>query len=211
MGVSVVVRGLRLAAAGLGIAALATALVQSTGSVANFFSLLHGSRATSSRSWSSLGGAAWLTRRPRGWAYFRGAVTLYMVITGIVYALLLSDVDVQLTTMWVNEVLHEILPLFLLVRLARRPAVAPDPAAKALGWLAFPLLFLAYSLIRGPIAHFFPFPFLDPRPHGYDHVIGSGRAGDRDGPARAGGLADRHAALAAHRARPPASTMSNRT
>ena len=55
-----------------------------------------------------------LTRCPRGWPYFRGAVTLYMAITGIVYALLLSDVDVQLSSRWVNATLHEILPLVLL-------------------------------------------------------------------------------------------------
>ncbi len=95
MGVAVVVRGLRLATAGLGIAALATALVQSTGSVANFFSYF--TVESNVLAIVVLAGGAVLTRCPRGWPYFRGAVTLYLAITGIVYALLLSDVDVQLS------------------------------------------------------------------------------------------------------------------
>jgi hypothetical protein len=41
----------------------------------------------------------------------------------------------------------------------------------AFGWLALPLAYLAYSLIRGPFADFYPYPLLDPRPHGYDHVV----------------------------------------
>ncbi|KAF0970311.1 hypothetical protein BPODLACK_01364 [Gordonia sp. YY1] len=38
-----------------------------------------------------------------------------MVITGIVYALLLSGVDVDVTYGWVNDVLHRIIPLVILV------------------------------------------------------------------------------------------------
>jgi hypothetical protein len=49
-----------------------------------------------------------------------------MTITGIVYALLLSDVDVPLSSRWVNATLHEILPLFLL---ADRIFLPPRPRA----------------------------------------------------------------------------------
>lgn len=169
MGVRVV-RVVRVAAAGVGLAALVVALVQSTGTVANFFSFFT-VQSNILAVVLLLGGGLADPRSPR-WAYFRGAVTLYMVITGIVYAVLLADVDVQLTTVWVNEVLHRILPLLLLADWLFVPPWPRIPAAKALGWLAFPVLYLAYSLLRGPIAHFYPYPFLDPRPHGYDHVIG---------------------------------------
>jgi hypothetical protein len=37
-------------------------------------------------------------------------------------------------------------------------------------WLAFPVVFAVYSLIRGPIVQWYPYPFLDPRAHGYLHV-----------------------------------------
>jgi hypothetical protein len=129
------VRVLRVAAAGVGLAALVVALVQSTGTVANFFSFF--TVQSNILAVVLLLGGGLADPRPPRWAYFRGAVTLYMVITGIVYAVL--------------------------------PRIR---AATALGWLAFPLLYLAHSLIRGPIAQFYPYPFLDPRPHGYDHVIG---------------------------------------
>ena len=169
MGVTVAVRGLRLAAAGLGIAALGTALVQSTGSVANFFSYF--TVESNILAVVVLAGGAVLTGCPRGWPYFRGAVTLYMAITGIVYALLLSDVDVQLSSRWVNTTLHEILPLVLLADWILLPPWPRASYRKALGWLVFPLAFVAYSLIRGPIVDWYPYPFLDPRPHGYLHVV----------------------------------------
>jgi hypothetical protein len=69
MGVTVAVRGLRLAAAGLGIAALVTALVQSTGSVANFFSYF--TVESNILAVVVLVGGAVLTGCPRGWPYFR--------------------------------------------------------------------------------------------------------------------------------------------
>ena len=40
----------------------------------------------------------------------------------------------------------------------------------ALLWLIFPLLYFAYSLIRGAIVDWYPYPFMDPRLHGYGHV-----------------------------------------
>jgi hypothetical protein len=98
-------------------------------------------------------------------------VTLYLAITGIVYALLLSDVDVQLSGRWMNATLHEILPLFLLVDWIVFPPWPRASYPKALGWLAFPLAFVAYSLILGPIVDRYPYPFLDRRPHGYLHVV----------------------------------------
>jgi hypothetical protein len=169
MGVSLLVRGLRLAAAGLGIAALTTALVQGTGSVANFFSFF--TVESNVLAVVVLVGGAVLTGCPRGWPYFRGAVTLYLAITGIVYALLLSDVDVQLSAQWVNSALHQILPLFLLADWILFPPWPRASYRKALGWLAFPLAYVAYSLIRGPVVDWYPYPFLDPRPHGYLHVL----------------------------------------
>ena len=55
---------------------------------------------------------------------------------GIVYALLLSDVDVQLSSRWVNTTLHEILPLVLLADWILLPPWPRASYRKALGWLA---------------------------------------------------------------------------
>jgi hypothetical protein len=35
----------------------------------------------------------------------------------------------------------------------------------------FPFVFLAYTLVRGPLVDWYPYPFLDPRQHGYGHVV----------------------------------------
>jgi hypothetical protein len=168
MGVSII-RVARLAAAALGLAALITSFVQNTGTTANFFSYFTIESNILAVVVLAVGGV--LSGCPRGWPYFRGAVTLYMVITGIVYNVLLAKVDVQLQSAWTNATMHRILPLLLLADWVFFPPWPRVRPAAALGWLAFPLAYFAYSLIRGPVAHFYPYPFLDPRPHGYDHVV----------------------------------------
>ena len=42
---------------------------------------------------------------------------------------------------------------------------------RALIWLAYPLLYAAYSLIRGPRAAWYPSPFLDPQRAGGYGVV----------------------------------------
>jgi len=99
-----------------------------------------------------------------GLTMIRGAATLCMVITGIIYTLLLRDVDVQIPLPWVNAVLHYWMPVVLLTDWAmlRRASV---PFGRACWWLAIPVAYLAYSLIRGPIVGWYPYPFMDPRLH----------------------------------------------
>jgi amino acid transporter len=41
----------------------------------------------------------------------------------------------------------------------------------ALWWLAYPLAYAAYTLIRGPLAgDFYPYPFINPEQEGYGQV-----------------------------------------
>lgn len=93
----------------------------------------------------------------------RGAAVLYMVTTGIVYGLLLSGYTSELDTAtpWVNNVVHRIFPVVLLADWLIVPPAVRIAFRDALVWLAFPLLYLAYSLIRGPIVDWYPYPFLD--------------------------------------------------
>jgi hypothetical protein len=105
----------------------------------------------------------------------RGPVVLYMAMTGIVYAVLLAPAaaDVGLQLPWVNFVLHVAAPLYIVVDWFVAPPV-PSPAPRqAVVWLAFPVVWLAYTLIRGPIADWYPYPFIDPRPDGSEHAAGS--------------------------------------
>jgi hypothetical protein len=107
----------------------------------------------------------------RAWSMLRAAATLYITITGIVYAALLAHQDAGVTSAWVNDVLHRAVPLLMLLDWILFDPWPRTSRSTALSWLAGPLAFLAYSLIRGPIVHWYPYPFLDPRRKGgYEHV-----------------------------------------
>jgi FAR-17a/AIG1-like protein len=101
----------------------------------------------------------------------RGAATFCTTVTGVIYALFLSDVSVGVTDPWINNVIHRVVPVFMLLDwwLAPRAPVAPR---EALRWLAIPIVYLAYTLIRGPLAgDWYPYPFVDPtRDGGYLRV-----------------------------------------
>lgn len=94
----------------------------------------------------------------------RGAAVLYMVTTGIVYGLLLSGYtdELQTATPWVNNVVHRIFPVVLLADWLIRPPAVQISVREALVWLTFPIVYLVYSLIRGPIVDWYPYPFLNP-------------------------------------------------
>jgi hypothetical protein len=97
------------------------------------------------------------------WAYLRGAATLYIVITGLVYNTLLINVSVGVASPWVNDVVHRIVPALMLLDWILFSPWARTHVAAALGWLAYPLAYVAYTLLRGPHVDWYPYPFLDPR------------------------------------------------
>jgi hypothetical protein len=92
----------------------------------------------------------------------RSAAVLYMTVTGIVYAALLAGQNLGLLLPWVNDVLHILMPIVVILDwlyLGPRSKLK----LKQCAWLfIFPLVFLAYSLIRGPIVGWYPYTFLNP-------------------------------------------------
>jgi hypothetical protein len=102
----------------------------------------------------------------------RGAAALYLAVTGAVYGLLLTGVAPGQLAEWVNTVVHRVMPVVAVLDWLLVPPGRPVPWRRAAWWLAFPACFLAYSLVRGPFADWYPYPFLDPRPHGYRAVAG---------------------------------------
>ncbi len=106
-------------------------------------------------------------------AWIRGAATFYMTTTGIIYILLLSGLEASLQTPipWVNAVLHYIMPVAVLADwLVNRPGREVRFSQAAL-WLMFPVLYVPYSLIRGHITGWYPYPFLNAAENGYSEVI----------------------------------------
>ena len=94
----------------------------------------------------------------------RPAVTLYMTMTGVIYAVLLApaSADVGLTAQWVDVIVHENGPLVVFADWVLAPPDRRPTLRDVRAWLVFPVVYVVYSLIRGPIADWYPYPFLDP-------------------------------------------------
>jgi hypothetical protein len=101
------------------------------------------------------------TQGARG-ASVRGAITLYMCITGLVYAVLLAPSDVGKPDPWIDFIIHVAAPVIVLLDWVLDPPRRLPGRAVILAWLAWPLVYLTYSLIRGGAAEWYPYPFLDP-------------------------------------------------
>ncbi|MCA8096160.1 Pr6Pr family membrane protein [Burkholderia contaminans] len=113
----------------------------------------------------------WRIARPGSARYesMRGAAVLYVLITAIVYELLLARLDAlhHVTPAFNNWVLHRIVPLVMLCDWLYVEPRLPIPRRSAFVWLGFPIVYLSYTLVRGSFENWYPYPFVDPRPHGY--------------------------------------------
>jgi hypothetical protein len=101
----------------------------------------------------------------------RGAAVMYMLTTGIVYAVLLSGQSVS--TPWVNTIVHQVMPVVVALDWAIEPPRIRLPVRSTLRWLSFPVLFITYTLIRGAIVDWYPYFFVNPdHSGGYLAVVG---------------------------------------
>ncbi|MBL7746474.1 MAG: Pr6Pr family membrane protein [Chitinophagaceae bacterium] len=98
-------------------------------------------------------------------------IAVYIFIVGLVYNLVLrsiwSPAGWQLAA---DNLLHVVVPLAYVVLWA---VITPRHVLywkDLLPWLFFPALYLAYSLARGPVAHWYPYPFVDVDKFGYGKV-----------------------------------------
>jgi hypothetical protein len=120
-----------------------------------------------------LSGVAYLQgRQTQSIIGLRGAALIYMTVTGVIYALLLAGLEqsLQTTIPWVNFILHYMFPVVVIADwFIDSPGERIDYRT-ALLWLIFPIVWLIYTLIRGPFAHWYPYPFLNPANGGYGQV-----------------------------------------
>jgi hypothetical protein len=103
----------------------------------------------------------------------RGAATLYMVTTGIVFSVLLSGLEATVLTAvpWDNIVLHYIMPIAVLADWLFDPPKSRIRFKNAIVWLVYPFVYVAYSLIRGQLVGWYPYPFLNPDTNGYIGIV----------------------------------------
>ena len=97
-----------------------------------------------------------------------------MAITGVVFALLLSGLqeELQTTIPWVDFVVHKLMPVVLVADWLLDPPRHRLPRSTVVAWLAFPLAWIAYTLVRGEAEGWYPYPFVDVDRLGYDGVLG---------------------------------------
>jgi len=181
-----------VAAVGVQLAVSVTRTVEAGGDVArvvanyfSFFTILSNLIAAAVLAWAAV--ATLMdparARASRGLSTALACATTYMAITGIVYNALLRGITLPQGSEpvpWSNEIMHTIAPIVLLLDLL------VGPRRRALPWrtvgviLSFPLFWIAYTLIRGPLVSnavtgepfWYPYPFLNANlPGGWPLVI----------------------------------------
>ena len=100
------------------------------------------------------------------------AIAVYITVVGLIY-------NVILRFLWAptgmaklaDELLHTLIPLgFILFWLKFVPKQNME-WRNVLSWTIYPLLYLSYTLLRGPSAQWYPYPFVDVITLGYNKVF----------------------------------------
>lgn len=92
----------------------------------------------------------------------RGAAVVYIAFVGLVFNTLLRDVDLSDLTPWVNVVLHFVLPIAGIVDWLLWPPRNRLRWRVVLWWMIFPAVYAGFSIVRGALTGFYPYPFFNP-------------------------------------------------
>jgi len=100
------------------------------------------------------------------------AVTLYISIVGLVYQLVLRSIwSPTGMQKLVDELLHSVMPLFVIVFWYLYENHKTTSWKSFPKWLIFPSLYLVYILIRGHFSNYYPYPFMDVTQLGFNKVL----------------------------------------
>ena len=100
------------------------------------------------------------------------AIALYIFIVALVYNSVLRGL--LLLEGWqilVDNMLHVVIPILYLLYWFFFVPKAYLNWKNGMYWTLFPLIYLIYSLIRGAIVQWYPYPFLNAAKYGYEQVI----------------------------------------
>lgn len=101
---------------------------------------------------------------PEWWDIVRGIAVISMLVTGVVYATLLGGLYNPFTTTehtWASSVLHQLLPLVMLMDILIVPLGARTRRWTALLYPIYPLAYLAWFLVRGTQNGWYPYDFVN--------------------------------------------------
>ncbi|CAL1518992.1 Pr6Pr family membrane protein [Chitinophaga sp. MM2321] len=120
-----------------------------------------------------------LLLRPRSrWGDFfsrqttRTAITVYIVIVGIIYNLILRFIwEPQGLQRVADELLHLIIPVLFLIYWFLFVPKNKLGWSDCWPWLIYPGIYIVFTFIRGSFSGFYPYPFLDVTKIGFEKAL----------------------------------------
>ena len=114
------------------------------------------------------GAFALLTPRDPAWlGILRTMVTVYVLVSGIVFGLIVAQAstrDYRVDVPWSDTLLHFVVPALAVVAWTTDSILGLNPRVpwSTVGWvLVYPSLWLVYTLVRGADVGWYPYFFLD--------------------------------------------------
>ncbi|MBB5639826.1 Pr6Pr family membrane protein [Cryobacterium roopkundense] len=108
-------------------------------------------------------------RRPQDPAWLdmaRAMMTTYIMVSGVVYAIIVwqsASANYSIAVPWSSQILHFWIPALALIDWIVDPFKTRVPW-RYLGWvIVFPIAWLVFTLVRGPMVGWYPYFFLDSR------------------------------------------------
>lgn len=116
-----------------------------------------------------LGATVFAQRNPPiVWDVIRGSAVIMMLVTGIVFATLVGSFynPLQTTELWSSSVMHQLIPVVMLVDLLIDPLHPRTPWWRVIFFLIFPLAYLGWALWNGNRTQWYPYEFITPSAYG---------------------------------------------
>lgn len=96
------------------------------------------------------------------------AVTLYIVVVGLVYNFVLRPLyHPQGWDKVADETVHSVVPLLHIIYWLRFASKGSIPWKAAVSWLIYPLIYFIYCFVHGMLTGYYPYPFINVNKIGY--------------------------------------------
>lgn len=102
----------------------------------------------------------------------QGALLIYILVVGLIYHFFLANQwNPQGWDKVTDVILHYIVPLLYLLFWILFSEKRKLKYINSIQWLIYPLIYVAYSLIKGAVTNLYPYPFIDVSKMGYTNAL----------------------------------------
>jgi hypothetical protein len=102
----------------------------------------------------------------------QAAIALYILIVGLVYNVILRGIwTPKGWQLVVDNLLHVLNPILYIMYWLRYAKKEKLNWKDGIYWTIFPFLYLIYSLVRGSVTNWYPYPFLNVAEFGFNRVM----------------------------------------